>query len=143
MPLPGEIYRHDRFYRNEQGGWEAKYLVVLAFTPGRDVIHRTLTSRRNGRPEAPPCYHGDPYPGYYLGVPGVPLTLPTWVDLRAMDDYDSDDFDTDIANGTLQSIMTLPLPVLCAVLACTASAEDTTKQQNQALLDQRARLACL
>ena len=61
MPLPGEIYRHDRFYRNEQGEWEAKYLVVLAFTAGRDVICRTLTSRRNGRPEAPPCYHGSPY----------------------------------------------------------------------------------
>ena len=28
MPLPGEIYRHDRFYRNEQHEWEAKYLVV-------------------------------------------------------------------------------------------------------------------
>ncbi len=45
MPLPGEIYRHDRFYRNEQGGWEAKYLVMLAFTPAQDIIHRTLTSR--------------------------------------------------------------------------------------------------
>jgi len=142
MPLPGEIYRHDRFYRNEQGAWEAKYLVVLAFTPGQDVIHRTLTSRKNGRPEAPPCYHGDPYPGYYLGVPGTPLTRPTWVDLRAMDDYDSDDFDADMARGTLQFIMNLPLPVLCAVLACTANAEDTTHQQNQALLDQKAHLGC-
>ena len=142
MPLPGEIYRHDHFYQNEQGGWGAKYLVVLAFTPGRDVIHRTLTSRRNGRPEAPPCYHGDPYPGYYLGVPGALLTLATLVDLRAMDDYDSDDFETEIANGTLQFIMTLPLPVLCAVLACAANADDTTKQQNQALLNQKAHLAC-
>jgi len=70
------------------------------------------------------------------------LTRPTWVDLRAMDDYDSEDFDADIANGTLQFIMNLPLPVLCAVLACAANAEDTTHQQNQALLDQKAHLDC-
>lgn len=142
MPLPGEIYRHDRFYRNEQREWQAKYLVVLAFTPGRDVIHRTLTSRQNGRPEAPPCYHGDPYPGYFLGMPGDPMTRSTWVDLRAMDDYDSNEFGTDIADGTLQLIITLPLPVICAVLSCAANAEDTTRQQHQALLDQKARLDC-
>ena len=142
MPLPGEIYRHDRFYRNEQEEWEAKYLVVLAFTPGRDVIHRTLTSRRNGRPETPPCYHGDPYPGYFLGIPGDPITRPTWVDLRGMDDYDSNDFGSDIASGTLRLIKTLPLQVICAVLSCAANAEDTTCQQHQALLDQKARLDC-
>ena len=77
-----------------------------------------------------------------MGVPGNPLTQPTWVDLRAADDYDSDDFDADTANGTLQLIMNLPLPALCAVLACAANAEDTTRQQNQALLDQKARLDC-
>jgi hypothetical protein len=142
MSLPGETYRHDRFYRNEQGEWQAKYLVVLAFTPGRDVIYRLLTSEPHGRPERPPCYHGDPYPGYFLGVPGAPLTRPTWVDLRAADDYDPDAFGADMAGGTLRLIMNLPLPVLCAVLACAANAEDTTRQQNRALLDQKARLDC-
>lgn len=142
MPLPGEIYRHDRYYRNEQGQWQSKYFVALAFSLGQDVIHRTLTSRRNGRPETPPCYHGDPYPGYFLGVPGAPLTRPTWVDLRAADDYDSRDFDAETTNGTLSLIMNLPLPVLCAVLLCTANAQDTTHQQNLMLLDQKAKLDC-
>lgn len=142
MPLPGEIYRHDRYYQNAQGGWEAKYLVVLAFSPGQDIIYRLLTSEQHGRPQAPPCYHGDPYPSYYLGIPGNPLTRPTWVDLRAADDYDRNDFDADTANGTLSLIMNLPLLVLCAVLTCAANAEDTTNQQNRAMLDQRARLAC-
>jgi hypothetical protein len=142
MPLPGEFYRHDRFYRNEQGEWQAKYLVLLAFTPGRDVIYRLLTSEPHGRPERPPCYHGDPYPGYFLGVPGAPLTRPTWVDLRAADDYDSRDFDADTANGTLSLIMNLPLLVLCPMLTCAANAEDTTRAQHQALLDQKARLDC-
>jgi len=142
MPLPGEIYRHDRFYRNEQEEWQAKYLVLLDFTPGRGVIYRLLSSAPHGRPESPPCYHGDPYPGYFLGVPGAPLTRPTWVDLRAAEDYDSGDFGADMADGTLQFIMNLPLPVLCVVLACTANAEDTTHQQNQALLNQKAQLHC-
>lgn len=142
MPLPGQIFRHERFYRNELGEWEAKYLVALAYTPGRDVIYRMLTSRRNGRPEAPPCYHGDPYPGYFIGVLGGPLTRPTWVDLRAADDYDSDEFEVEIANGTLRLIRDIPQAVFCEVLACTANAEDTTREQHQALLDQKARLDC-
>jgi len=142
MPLPGEIYRHDRFYQNEQGEWQAKYLVLLAFTPGRDAIYRLLTSEPHGRPERPPCYHGDPYPGFFLGMPGAPLTRPTWVDLRAADDYDSRDFDADAANRTLSLIIKLPPPVLCAVLSCAVNAEDTTRAQHQALLDQKARLNC-
>lgn len=47
-----------------------------------------------------------------------------------------------MANGTLQFIMNLSLPALCAVMACTANAEDTTHQQNQSLLDQKAQLGC-
>ncbi len=142
MPQPGEIYRHDRFYQDEQGAWKPKYVVVLAFTPGADIVFRTLTSRRSGRPETPPCYHGDPYPGYYLDVLGAPLILPTWVDLQGLDDYDANDFDADVAGGSLQFVANLPLPTLCGVLACAANAQDTTRQQNRALLDQRARLRC-
>lgn len=142
MPLPGQIYRHERYYQNEQGQWQAKYLLLLAFTPGRDVIYRLLTSAQHERPERPPCYHGDPYPGYFLGVPGAPLTRPTWVDLRAADDYDASEFDADLAGGSLRLIMNVSLPVLCAVLACAANAQDTTHQQNRALLDQKARLDC-
>lgn len=142
MLVPGEIYRHDRFYRNDQGVWQAKYLLLLAFTPGRDVIYRLLTSAPHGRPQSPPCYHGDPYPGYFLGVPGAPLTRPTWVDLRAADDYDSRDFGADTSNGTPSLIMKLPLTVLCAVLTCAANAEDTTREQHRALLDHKVRLGC-
>jgi hypothetical protein len=59
-----------------------------------------------------------------------------------MDDYDSDQFNTDMANGTLHLSGNLPLPVLCEVLGCAAGAEDTTRQQNRALLDQKAQLGC-
>jgi hypothetical protein len=75
-------------------------------------------------------------------VPGARLTRPTWVDLRAADDYDSRDFDADTGNGALSLAMNLPLLVLCAVLTCAANADDTTREQHQALLDQKARLDC-
>jgi hypothetical protein len=43
---PGEIYRHEAFYRNSSTGvLEPKYLIVLARTPGDDVVARLLTSR--------------------------------------------------------------------------------------------------
>jgi hypothetical protein len=65
----GEIYRHDAFYRDmESGQTQRKYLVILAHTDGGDIVARLLTSRAHGRPENPPCFHGLPYPGFYLGV---------------------------------------------------------------------------
>jgi hypothetical protein len=86
---PGEIYRHDAFYRNSATGeLERKYLLVLARLPGNDLVARLLTSRAHGRPEVPQCYHGLPYGGFYLGVPGGPLTAKTWIDLRYLDDLD-------------------------------------------------------
>jgi hypothetical protein len=47
--VPGEICRHERFYRDRQGNWQRKYLLVLAGTPAGDVIYRLLTSRAAGR----------------------------------------------------------------------------------------------
>ena len=140
--IPGQIYRHSRFYRNSAGLWQTKYLLVLAGTPGDDVIFRLLTSRAHGRPESPHCYHGDPYPGFYLGVLGEPLTTKSWLDLRGQDDYEGSVFAIDCTRGILQSVGLLPLAVLCQAMNCTANADDTTTQQERLLRDQRARLYC-
>ena len=43
--VPGQIYRHDRFYKNENGEWQTKYLLVLTGSPDGDVVFRLLTSR--------------------------------------------------------------------------------------------------
>jgi hypothetical protein len=67
---------------------ESKYLVFLARTQSDNWISRLLTSRVNARLEKPVCYLGHPYPGFFLGVPGSPLTLKTWVDLRWLGDMD-------------------------------------------------------
>jgi len=136
----GDIYRHDRFYRDpEFGAILAKYLILLAPNRSGDWVARLLTSRENFRPRNPPCFHGDPYPGYFLGVPGEPLLVDTWVDLRAFADLDSDDASELIARGIMNRVARLPIAVLIEVLDCTAGAADTTVEQECALRDQLAR----
>lgn len=137
---PGEIHRHATFYRNsETGELEPKFLVALARTPGGDVVARLLTSRAHGRPEDPRCYHGVPYPGYYLGVLGGSLSAKSWVDLRYLDDVDSIDAARQAKDGVLTLVMTLDAQVLAAVLDCVAAAEDTTRLQEQSIRDQLSR----
>lgn len=55
---------------------------------GEDWVARLLTSRGNMRKETPPCSLENPYPGFFLGVIGDPLSLKTWVDLRWLADVD-------------------------------------------------------
>lgn len=137
----GEIYRHDRLYIDAATGEiRAKYMLMLAPTRAGDWVARLLTSRQNMRPRNPPCFHGDPYPGYFLGVPGGPLSFDTWVDLRGMQDVDADDVRTLLAKNCMHLILRLPRETLVGVLDCAAGAIDTTGQQERALRDALARL---
>jgi hypothetical protein len=72
LATPGQIFRHTRYYHDD-AGWHTKYLLVLA-ADADNVVYRLLTSRAHARPENPPCYHGDPYPGFYLGLIGGSLS---------------------------------------------------------------------
>lgn len=137
----GEIYRHDRFYPDEETGeLLPKYLLVLAVPAGGDIVTRLLTSRAHGRPETPRCYHGLPYGGFYLGVPGAPLTVKTWVDLRPFDDFDSTEFRKRESSGILTRVLALALDTLRAVLECVAGSDDTTHRQERHLRDTLAAL---
>lgn len=140
---PGQIYRHNRFYRDPDAQtWQSKYLLLLSDTAGGDIIFRLLTSRAHGRPESPRCYHGDPYPSFYLGHLGGELGAKSWLDLRKQDDYDGQMFAKAIAGSMLVYIMTLSKADLCLALDCAARADDTTRQQEQQMLNQRVALNC-
>ncbi|MFO1428928.1 MAG: hypothetical protein U1F76_02125 [Candidatus Competibacteraceae bacterium] len=139
---PGRIYRHDRFYKDENGKWQIKYLLVLTTSPDGDVVFRLLTSRAHGRPENPRCYLGYPYPGFFLGYLGGELTAKSWLDLRIQDDYDNTAFANDQAAGCLTLIFTLPLVTFCEALDCVAGADDTTRQQERLIRNQRTALNC-
>ena len=136
----GDIYRHAAFYVDAAGEIKPKYLLVLAAPPGADVVVRLITSRPHGRPENPPCYHGLPYGGYFLGFPGAPLTKKSWVDLRYLDDLDPVDAQASETKGIFSRVAALPIDVPCAVIECVAAADDTTRQQEKHLRDALATL---
>ncbi len=137
----GEIYRHAQFYVDANGQLCPKYLVILAAPHNDDIVVRLLPSRYDGiRPEQPPCHHGDPYPGYFLGVPGEPLNRKTWLDLRPFDDLDTADLQRSRANGLLTLICRLAGAQLRALLQCAAAADDTTRSQEARIRDALASL---
>lgn len=83
----------------------------------------------------PPCHHGDPYPGYYLGVLGGPLSTKSWLDLRGPADLDRWDFARHEQAGRLREIMSLPQQQLRPAFECAAGADDTTRWQEHAIRD--------
>lgn len=141
---PGTVLHHSRFYLDTTTGeYNAKFLVLLAPMRGGDWVVRLLTSQHaDVRPERPPCHHGDPYPGFYLGVldPAHGLGRKSWLDLRGLEDAEA----TEIARlrdaGILTVVMALPFELLKLALSCAAGADDTTRAQEQALRDQLALL---
>lgn len=101
-----------------------------------------MTSRAHGRPKTPPCFHGLPYPSFYLGHLGGPLTADSWLSLQQTEDYEGTAFVKDMRGGLIQLISTLPTSLLCPALDCVANADDTTRQQERCIRDVRAALAC-
>ena len=81
-------------------------------------------------------------------IPAPPLhidgqaTAGSWLDLRKQDDYDGRIFAADVAAGALTLVLTLSQVILCLALDCTANAEDTLKQQERGMHNQRAVLGC-
>lgn len=145
MPIgpiePGQIYRDRRFYRDPAGKFRPKYLLILAISPAQDLIFSLLTSRQNGRPTDPKCFHGNPYPGFYLGVLGNPLSRHSWLDLRGLHEAENDAFLRDMTNQVIEPITTLETAILIESLDCAAAAEDTTRRQERIILNTRAGLA--
>lgn len=137
----GQIYRYDDFYLSAKTGrYEPKYLVVLAFTPAGDGVARLLTSRAHGCPENPPCHHGDPYPGFYLGVLGFALGAKSWVDLRGLEDFDIGTLQRKQARHQVHLIVAVARAPLITLLDCAANADDTTRLQENSIRDQLAKL---
>lgn len=138
----GEIYRHEQFYADlTHGTLLPKYLVVLALPDGSDIVARLLTSQHaDARPMQPPCHHGAPYPGFFLGVIGGALTKNSWLDLRPFDDLDVDVFRGKVRKGVIVLIGRLDVKATRAAIECAASADDTTRRQEQYMRDALAQL---
>lgn len=146
MPTPGDVWSHASFYRHDETNEPLrKFLLILALRADGDVVYRLLTSRQHGRPTNPTCFHGAPYPGFYLGVPmvGGLIGCETWLDLREMeDDFDAVHFRQLAVAGVLTLVHTMLGREFCSSLSCAANAQDTTKRQRNAILDARQSLNC-
>lgn len=136
---PGTVLHHSHIYLDTgTGEYRSKFLVLLAPMRGGDWVVRLLTSRHaDVRPEQPPCHHGDPYPGFYLGVldPANGLGRKSWLDLRGLGDAEATEIRRLLKAGILTTVMTLPVELLKAALACAAGADDAQQAQERALRD--------
>lgn len=144
-PALGEVWRHSSFYQNSEGTWLPKFMLVLGFTAGNDVVIRLLTSQATLRADqGNPCSHDLTRPGYFLGVLDANRGLGSnsWVDLRYADDIDDRAWDRTIERGVLTSVLTLQPAVLCPLLVCAMSAPDTERQQEKSFANSRQLLGC-
>lgn len=138
---PGWIYHHSQLYRDQSGELKAKFLLVLATSTSDELVARVLTSKATGRRKDHPCFHGAPYPAYYLGNLNDTLPRETWVDLRGLDDFDKQVLDAFLADGIIEPVTELSQNEFLNVLDCVASAEDTTRYQEALMRDLRADIA--
>jgi len=139
MVATGDILSHNAYYL-DGSVFKKKYLLVLAVQDNGDIIYRLLTSRQAGRPRMPPCYHGFPYPGFYLGVIGGTLDKESWIDLRECEDLDKLEYSKLQREGIISRAGSLPISQLPAIIECCAFAEDTTRRQQSVLLSVKQNL---
>jgi len=139
---PGQIYRHSHFYMGDDGKPKPKFFLILAIARGGDVVARLLTSGSIGaaRPEQPACFHGDPYPGFFLGVLGGNLSTKSWLDLRGLDEFDADLLALNIRKDIIALEGTLAGTVFRDALLCAAAANDTSRRQEIAIRDEAAKI---
>jgi len=122
--------------------YRAKYLLILAYAKGgHDLVWRLLTSRSHSRPEQPKCYHGLPYPGFYLGVisPKHGLGTKSWLDLRFFPDGDLKEIRRDVNSGILRHTCSIEHRLLKEAALCVAGADDTSAIQESSIRDHFSR----
>ena len=124
--------------------FKRKYVLILALSPsGDEALSAVLTSKANGLREVPACDPGPPRAGYYLGVPGMGLHKPTWVDFSSVSVEDDREFKKMVANGSITpEVLVLPAAVFCGVLRCLSKSEDISNRQHKWLAGTISDLGC-
>ena len=140
---PGQIWQDDCYYLDRQTGeCKRKYVLVLATNSG-DAVTAVFTSKPNGLTENPVCSLGPPRAGFFAGVPGGVLNLPTWIDFSSLDILDGFDLNTHVSSGRTRLLaQKLPAQILCGVLRCVLQSEDITGRQARWVGNTIAALNC-
>lgn len=146
LAATGQIWQDDCYYLDDQTGQcMRKFVLVLAVDAhSGDSVTVVFTSKSNGLPETPACYIGNPRSGYFIGVLGGMLNLPTWVDFNCLETLDCDDLKLHVqSNRKLLLNQTLNKAQLCAVLRCIMQIqEDISKREYRLLGDAIEALGC-
>lgn len=142
MPLaPGDVIYFPS-YVFPDGETRDKFVVLLALTKGRDWVLARTTSRQHSRPTNPSCFHGDPYPGYHIGMlPGV-FKKPTWVVLDRFDDFEEVGLLKLLAKKEVSKVGSLRPNILISLLECCAGSNDINLSQERTLRDLLPSLRC-
>jgi hypothetical protein len=134
---PGQIWRDDCYYLDRSTGeCKRKYFLVLGTNGQSDALTAVFTSKPNGLTEHPACNLGPPRAGYFVGVPGGFLNVPTWVDFNSLNELDTQDLGRHVASGRSSlTLQTLPVEMFCGVLRCLLQSDDVTRRQAKWLAD--------
>lgn len=142
---PGQVWQDNCYYFDSATGeCMRKYVLVLAVeTKSGDCVTAVFTSKPHGLKENPPCSLGPPRAGYFVGVPGGALSMPTWVDFSSVATLDSSDLVIHERSGRKKLLgLVLPQQVFCAVLRCVLQSEDIARREARWIGDTAAALGC-
>jgi hypothetical protein len=141
----GQIWLDDCYYLDRATGeCQRKFLLIVAVDERyEDVVTAVFTSKPNGLVESPACHIGPPREGFFVGVQGGVLPLPTWVDFNSLRDLDSSDLAQLQRSSRMRLVsQVLSTPTFCSVLRCVLQCDDLTKRQARLVGDVVESLGC-
>ena len=127
----GQIWCDQTYYLNaETGKPQSKYVIALAITQERDVLHAVFTSQPNGLKAKPACSTGLPRAGHYVGYVNNLFTKETWVDFSSIRTLDNLDLGRHLSSGKKIALPAkLEDRLFCAILRCATQLEDITHRE--------------
>ncbi len=139
-PQPGDIY-YDPHFRFPDGAMKGKLFIILGLAPSDDYIVARTTSNPQRKSWHYGCHNDEPDPNFFIPIGRQVFHKDTWINLDYLVDLDARDFKAKIKARDIQHKDRLPVDILKDLMACAASADDTTQLQEKVIRDTLTTLA--
>lgn len=139
FPLLGAIF-FDPNFQFPDGGNKGKLFTILGLAPSDDYIVARTTSNGQRKSWNYGCHNDEPDPSFCIPIGRGVFPLDTWICLDYLMNLDVYELGAKVKSGSIQQKGNLPVEILRELLACTASADDTTIQQERVIRDTLAQL---
>lgn len=139
FPLHGAIL-FDPHFKFRDGASKGKLFIILGIAPSNDYIVARTTSNPQRKSWQYGCHNDEPDPSFCIPIGRNVFPLDTWICLDYLMDLDDYELKAKTKMGSIEQKGVLPGDILRDLLACAASAEDTTYQQEQTIRDILAEL---